>query len=495
MNTKVPLTEAEMKLLAAAIQKKQRIEANLCFDPNKPDSRPTQKQELVFREFGKKAIQILRAGNQTGKSQTGARLVAWMLDESHPFWKRPQNWGKESLQLLVLGRNSKQIEESLYRRIRSYFADGELREVRVGNILQAVEHRKTKNKVIFQTYENEAQARERVQSYSAHFVWVDEMPHTLGLIDECLRRVQARDGYFLATFTPLVISQDVRKFCDELHPDIGSVYRLNMFDNPIYTPERQADILKGMDALPEHVRKARLEGEWMAHDNSVYYFDPATMVRAPQGYSPAWRHVESSDPAISSAHGFTLWAEDPRDGKWYLIRCEQLVGMHDPVTLVDKVKELTANVNIVRRVYDPAESWYAGMATRMGLTYCGVYKKQNRKGELIKQLQDKLGTQVFIAPWCTDFVDQVTEAHWSDVNEGKIAKGSKYHLLDSATYFCDNIPKFEGSAVVNEAWDVQLRMAWKQEREAQATKPKAPLAPMRVARRGLQGRGGRVWGR
>ena len=484
----------DAKILAAAIARKQKLELNLCFDPNKPDTRPTEMQEKIFKEFGTRNIQIIRAGNQTGKSQCGARIVSWLLEESHPYWKRPDDWGRESLQFLVLGRNSKQIEDSLFKRIKSYFAEGELREIRVGNILQSVEHRKTKNKVIFQTYENENQARERVQSYSANFVWIDEMPSTQALIDECLRRVQAKRGYFLATFTPLIISQDVRKFCDNLDASVGSVYRLKMFDNPIYTPERQAEILATMQTLPDHVKKARLEGDWMTHDNSVYLFDYATMVKAPEGYSTAWRHVESSDPAISSAHGFTLWAEDPRDGRWYLVRCEQLTGMHDPVTLVEKVRELTQNVNIVRRVYDPAETWYAGMAARMGLTYCGVYKKQNRKGELMKQLQEKLGQQVFVAPWCESFIEQITEAHWSDTNEGKVAKGSKYHLLDSATYFCDNIPKWEGTPASTLPWEAQLKLQWEQERQAKAkavegAKQARPLG--RITRRGLWGRSSR----
>lgn len=402
-----------------------------------------------------------------GKSQLGSRLIAWLLAENHPYWTRPPEWGQEPLQIIILGRNSKQMEDSLFRRIKAFFQEGELREVRIGNILQKVEHRLTKNSIIFQSYENENQARERVQSYSAHCVWIDEMPHTLALIDECLRRIQAKNGHMLLTFTPLIVSQEVRKFCDNLDNSIGKVYRLKMFDNPIYTPERQQEILAQMATLPEHVIKARLEGEWMAAENSVYYFDYNQMVEAPTNYSPAWRHVESSDPASTSAHGLCVFAEDPATGVWYLVKDDQLTNIQDPVNLLNKVMERTAGLNIVRRIYDPAAAWYAGIASRFGIQYMPVYHKQGRKMELIKQLQEKLGQTIKIAPWCTSFIDQIMNCHWSETNEMKIAKAQKYHLLDAATYFADNIPKPE-AVFQNKSWDMALREGWSQTRQARA---------------------------
>ena len=430
----------------------------------------------------------------SGKSQIGARLVAWLLAENHPHWQRPKNWGKESLQFVVLGRNSKQIEESLYKRIKSYFPEGALKENRIGNIMQSVKHRETGNTIIFQSYENENQARERVQSFTSHFIWIDEMPTTLALITESLTRVQAKDGFFLATFTPLVLSQEVRKWCDTLHERAGATYRLKMFDNPIYTPERQEIILQKMQSLPPHVREARLYGEWIAADSAVYYWDEALMMENPRDYSLAWRHVESSDPAISSAHGLTVWAEDPNTGVWYLIVAEQLQGFKDNQGFLEEVLRRTKNMNIVRRIYDTAATSYAATAQRFGVHYTGVYHKAGRKIEMIQNFQASLGTKVRIASWCQAFVDQLTDCHWADNAEGRIVRSSKFHMLDSACYFVDCMPKgviqertYNPLTALREAAVLQRQASWKRQAEeaehGSAMLRRGPLQIQRYIRR------------
>jgi phage terminase large subunit-like protein len=430
----------------------------------------------------------------SGKTSVGARTCAWLLAETHPHWTRPKAFGKESLQIVVLGRNSKQIEESIYRRIKSYFPEGALKENRIGNIMQSVKHRTTGNTIIFQSYENENQARERVQSFSAHFVWIDEMPSTLALLTECLTRVQAKDGYLMATFTPLILSQEVRKWCDTLDKSAGSTHRFKMFDNPIYTPDRQAVILAKMESLPEHVRNARLYGEWIAADSAVYYWDEKLMMEDPRDYSPSWRHVESSDPAISSAHGLTVWAEDPGTGVWYLIRAEQLVGYKDNQGFLEEVLKRTKGLNIVKRIYDTASTSYAATAQRFGIHYTGVYHKVGRKIEMIQNFQASLGTKIRIASWCIQFVDQLTDCHWAENAEGKIVKSSKFHMLDSACYFVDCMPKgviqsepYNPLTAFRDAAVRQQRQEWERLALEEANKhnklPNGRTGPLRVARR------------
>ena len=351
-------SDIQLKKIAAALHRLQQLDLSECFDPFKPETRPTAKQEQFFKDFGKKTIQIIRAGNQclakgtlvatpkgpvciedlkvgdevfdeygkpikvlqtfyngkkkvyslinrnrewvrctenhvfltnqgqkavkdfnkytqikrvqndlsqssigvklqevgeedtydihvdsptnlyllanglvthnSGKTSTVSRVFAWLLNETHPYWTRPKAWANEPLLMIICGRTGKQIEESLLRRILAFFPAGEIREVRTGNQIQKIVHRDTGNTIIFQSYENINQARERVQSYTAHVVWVDEMPSSFSLFDELLRRVQAKSGFFFATFTPLVINADIRKFCDNLSDKLGTVYRLSL---------------------------------------------------------------------------------------------------------------------------------------------------------------------------------------------------------------------------------------------------------------------------
>lgn len=458
------------KLLLAAMEKLEKLRRQECFDPANPDSKPTVAQQQVIDDISSHKIQIVRAGNQSGKSAVSARILSWFLTETHPKWKRPERWGQEPLLALVCGRTGKQIEESLLPKIRSYLEPGTYKEVRIGNIIQRLEL-DNGNRIVFQSLENPNMARERIQSYVAHFVWLDELPPTVDILNELLIRIQARDGHFIASFTPLVRNVKVQKFVDGLTEPLAKTYRFKMLDNPLYAdPIRQAEILSSMSHLPEHIRNSRLYGEWMSDDNAVFYFDYNTMVELPSGYSPLWRHVESVDPAVKSALGYTLWAEDPQSGVWYCIKADYIKGVYVPTELVQAVAKLSSGVNIVRRISDPHESWYIHTAASMGINYSTVYDKNSRKAELIKNFQEGLGSQLRIAPTAELLIEEITSARWSDTRDGKIASGSDYHLLDSSQYFLDVKPKRETSPQVGLSWQAALYQAHTDRKKTEAIK-------------------------
>jgi hypothetical protein len=159
------------------------------------------------------------------------------------------------------------------------------------------------------------------------------------------------------------------------------------------------------------------------------------------------------DPALKSALGLTVWAEDPGSSIWYCIRSDYVKGIYVPTELVKYVAEITKQYNIVRRIADPHEVWYIQTASSMGISYMGVYKKNERKGELIKGLQEKLGGQIRISPYCEGLISELQECRWSDRTAGKIVNSSSYHLLDSAQYFCDAIPKKQEQGLGAVSWD------------------------------------------
>lgn len=411
------------------------------FDPIHLESRPTAIQQEVIDDFGHVKQQWVRAGNQSGKSATCARIVSWVLTDTHPSWKRPTDWGDEPLLILVAGRTGKQIEDSLLPKIRGFLEPGTYKEVRIGNIIQRLELTNG-NRVVFQSLENPTTARERLQSYVAHVVWVDELPPTIDIVRELLIRVQARDGYFLASFTPTVINIEIQRYVDNLGEPAAKVYRFNMLDNPLYSdPQRRQELLDRYSNLPQHVQDAIFRGEWLSSDDMVYYFNYETMVQIPKDYDALrWRHLEAVDPALKSALGLTVWAEDPTTAIWYCVLAEYIRGIYVPTELVKAVSERVRYYNIVRRIADPHEVWYIQTAGSMGISYSGVYKKNERKSELIKQLQEKLGGQARISPTCPDLISELQECRWSDRSDGKIVNASKYHLLDSAQYALDNLP-------------------------------------------------------
>lgn len=477
------------RLLAVAMHRLETLQRREAFDPANLASRPTPIQQQVLTDFSHIRQQWIRAGNQSGKSATCARIVSWVISDTHPTWKRPADWGDEPLLVLVAGRTGKQIEDSLLPKIRGFLEAGSYKEVRIGNIIQRLELTNG-NRIVFQSLENPTTARERLQSYVAHLVWVDELPPTIDIVRELLIRVQARDGYFLASFTPTVVNIEIQRYVDSLREPEGKVYRFHMLENPLYADEeRKSQLISRYAHLPEHIREAIFRGEWLSPDDQVYYFDWDRMVAMPEGYSPLWRHVESVDPALKSALGLTVWAENPETGIWYCILSEYIRGIYVPTELVAAVREKVSRYNIVRRIADPHEVWYIQTAGSMGLNYIGVHKKNDRKSELIKQLQESLGSRVRIAPICESLIGELQECRWSDRAEGKIVNASSYHLLDSAQYFCDNIPKWE-KKILSTSWEDWLYQS-NEKRKRDDEKVRAGVVsgrrlPSRIQRRSRQ---------
>jgi phage terminase large subunit-like protein len=472
------------KMFFAALEKLEKLRKQECFDPANPDSKPTAAQQQVINDFGHIKIQVIRSGTQAGKSQTCSRLVTWVLTETHPTWKRPAEWGEEPLLAIVAGRTGKQIEESLLPKIRSYLEPSTYKEVRIGNIIQRLELTNG-NRIVFQSLENPNMARERIQSYVAHIAWIDELPPTVDVMDELLRRIQARDGYFLASFTPLVRNLKVQKFVDALVAPLAKTYRFKMLDNPLYADtKRREDIMASLAHLPEHVRNSRLFGDWMSDDNAVYQLNPDNVIAMPSNYSPMWRHVESVDPASSSALGYTLWAEDPSTGIWYCVKAEYVKGIFVPTEIINTVQKLSYGYNVVKRVSD-TEPWFIHQAAQMGIKYTAVYEKANRKLQMIKKVQELLGSTLKIAPHCEALFEELSGMRWSETKEDKIVSSNDYHLHDTAAYFVDNMPKRETPVPLGLTWQGHL---WQQHTARKAAEEAGKIKVMRQAiqRRGRQ---------
>lgn len=448
------------KLVASAVRRLELLARQEAFDPYNLESRPTPAQSSVIQEFGKIKQQWIRAGNQTGKSATCARNISWALTDTHPYWKRPDHWLGEPLLVIIAARSGKQIEESLLPKLTGYLEPGSYKEIRIGNMIQRLEMTNG-NRVVFQSLENPTVARERLQSYTAHIAWVDELPPTMDIVRELLIRVQARDGYFMASFTPTVFNIEIQRYVNSIVEPQGKVYRFHMLDNPLYADtQRKTELLARYAHLPEHVRKVIYEGEWISGEGMVYFFNYSTMVAdTPAKYSPTWRHVESVDPAMKSALGLTIWAEDPESNIWYCIHAEYIRNILTPADMVNAVRERTRRYNITRHISDPHESWYINTAAAMGIHYMGV-NKNGRKHDLIKQLQQFLGGRIRLSPTCSDLIQELQECRWADSGAGsntdRIVNSSSYHLLDSSQYFCDAIPQPEAKPPRIDNYDAWL---------------------------------------
>lgn len=456
--------------LQLAAERYKSLALQECFDPVNLESRPTAQQLQVLSDIGKIDHRYVTAGNQGGQSQLGSRECAWIFTETHPTWKRPAHWGDEPLLLVVVGRTAKQVEEVLWRKISAFLEPDSYHVTRVGNALQKVVHKKNKNTILFASHHSEREAREKLQAYVAHWVWLDELPSSVRLIEELHRRVQAKKGPFLSTFTPKTPNTEIKKLIDNSKPPLARKYQFSMFDNPIYSEEDKKKILQSLATYPEAYRRTILYGEWAQVDSAVYSFDRETMVEEPPGYGPNWRHVLSVDPALQSKFGYSLWAESPNTGVWYLVQADYIQGIYSPEEVFNETERRASGHRLVRRVCDPHEAWYIGHAAAQGITHVTPWNKAGRKGELIKGLQAALSEgKVKIAPWCTKFMEEIETCSWSEEAADRIVNARSYHLLDCAQYFVDCRPPVDVKYQAK-PWHQELREGHAARKKAEAMK-------------------------
>jgi phage terminase large subunit-like protein len=438
------------ELIRLAQARLRELSLSEAFDAFDLDSRPNAKQLEILKDASVIQHRWVVAGNQAGKSALAGRDLSWFINNEHPYFKRPEKWGTEPILAIVAGQSRQMMEVELWgKKIKPFLKAEEWKEKRVGGQIVSVVNSRTKDMIMFLSHADGSEKnRKYLQGFVAHYVWMDEMPSDIKILEELMQRVASKRGLFLATFTPKVRNDRIKKFVDSVEAPTGRKYSLSKIDNPIYA-DRISEEMQKLKGLSQNEINTILYGDWAAGDTSVYHFDYKTMVARPEGYDKGWRHVEASDPAANSKFGFTLWAQDPVTNVWYCMKSLYLSGVANPAKLVEEVIRLTKDVNIVRRVCDPHEPWYLQMAIEKGLHYV-CPNKNNRKEELIKGLQTALSEgHIKITPYATDLIDEFQTCQWSD--KGTIVNARSYHTLDTAQYFVDCMPK-ELTKADNRSW-------------------------------------------
>jgi hypothetical protein len=162
-----------------------------------------------------------------------------MFREDGVTWKRPDIW-HDSLQFYILGRTSKQVEESLHQRIiRHIHEPDSIKEIRQGGALQKIINKYNGNTILYFSHHNTNQAQQAVQSFTGHAAWCDELPASSRIIEETSKRILINKGPMLLTFTPKVPNPEVKNFLDSLPPELAMTIRINMLDNPAIDDEEK----------------------------------------------------------------------------------------------------------------------------------------------------------------------------------------------------------------------------------------------------------------
>ncbi len=445
--------------------------------------------------------------HNSGKSTIGARRTSWMFLESDPHWKRPNSrscnmcestdfhrilvpneagemeeseiyechncphkwvdWADEPLLLIVAGRTTDQLDKLWKTKIEPFLPkDSYNKPKKQGGVLKEVVNKHNGNTIIFTSHDKAKEAAEKVQSYVANFVWLDEMPGDYKYIEELQRRCDSKRAQFIATFTPKSRNEKIKSMVDNVDSSVGIKYQMGMLDNPRFWGREEEQRAK-IAHLPLEQQLAILEGAWMGVEERVFnlerefHIDPI-----PKSYSVNWPHIVSTDPAASGKAGLVIAARNPEDEKWWVIKAMYLAGKA-PSDLVEEIEKIAEPYNVVRRVYDPHETGFLKEANKAGIRgYMGVWNKSQRKKELITNVQQALkdGWLKF-SERLYDMYSELNDAEWN-LDETGIRRSTKYHLLDALQYMIDNLPSKPKEVEVL-SYDAALIKASKQ----QATSP------------------------
>lgn len=433
------------------------------FDPTNPGSKPTRDQRKALEAIGQPEakFRILRCANQSGKSTTVAWELAKVITGTHPWWKRPDAWGEGPIKAIVAGQDRKMMELELWEgKLLHYLVRDEWHVVRSGNSLSHVTHRPTGNQIIFLSHSDGSdKARRHMQGYVVNYLWIDEMPISARIWEELEKRIIAKDGYLVASFTSKVRAESTRRIVENHSAqNYCSTYRFKMLDNPALQ-DRKEEILQQMAGYPESYRNAILYGDWYTGDSAVYFWEESMVCDLPEDYSNTWRHLEACDPAMQSKMGHLILAEHPNTGTWWMVQSSYIKNLDSPKAYVEEALKKTATKNIKVRVSDVA-TWYTSTAfSDFGVSYQTPFNKTQRKDELIKNLQAALSSgKLKIDSRCVDFINEISTCQWSETASGRIINSQSYHCLDAAQYAIDCLPPWKGPEQLHEDYHVNIKM-------------------------------------
>lgn len=235
------------------------------------DYRPYPKQ-VLFHEMGAKYRErLFSAGNQLGKTYSGAAEMAFHLTGRYPpgwkgrMWSRPTAWlaGSESgeltrdgMQRLLVGPPS--IEELWGTGLipRECIAQQPKRRAGVKDAIDAVVVNHIQGGQSILQFKSFDQGRAKWQASTVDGVWLDEEP-PYDVYEEAVTRTNATDGMVYITFTPLKgMSQVVMKFFQNPGND-RVVVQMTIEDVGHYSDAQKARIIASYD---DATRDARTKG-------------------------------------------------------------------------------------------------------------------------------------------------------------------------------------------------------------------------------------------
>lgn len=295
------------------------------------DYRPYPKQLEFHRLGGSYRKRLFSAGNQVGKTTSGAAETAMHATGRYPDWwqgrrfDRPVTW-------IAGGVSGELVREGPQRLLCGVAGNPEAwgtglipRECLLdhsaargtANLLDSVmvEHVSGKaSRILFKAYN---QGRAAWQAQTADGVWFDEEPPP-DVYSEGVTRTNVAMGPIYLTFTPLQgMSQVAAEFFLNPGADCALV-KMALAEAQHYTPEQVAEIIA---SWPPHERAARGEGTPMLGSGAIFPV-PEDRIVVPDFPVPRWwPSIGGLDFGWDHPFAAAQLAYEPDGDVVYVVRC------------------------------------------------------------------------------------------------------------------------------------------------------------------------------
>ena len=288
-------------LLAQALRERaRRARTNrLQYYKPYPKQEEFHKQGALFRE------RLFSAGNQSGKTFSGANETAMHLTGRYPDWWQGKRFNRptvgiaasesaeltrDGVQRLLLGRAGVDDEFGTGAIPKDAIVDVKSRQG-VPNAVASITVRHVNGGVSTLLFKSYDQGRSKFQADTVDFVWLDEEPpHDIYM--EALTRTNTTLGPVYMTFTPLKgMSQTVMRFMVEKMPGTVVIV-MGIYDVGHYSKEQADAIVAG---YPEHEREARAYGRPVLGSGAVFPIKESEIVVPAFNLPDTWPRICGMD--------------------------------------------------------------------------------------------------------------------------------------------------------------------------------------------------------
>lgn len=440
-------THSKLREVAAAVMHYKTLKGRNGMHFYEPYSK-----QVDFHASGREyAERCFGAGNQLGKTYSGANEAAYHATGVYPNWWQGARFTKHNVGW-VTGESNELIRDTVQKlllgriQIDSEVGTGSIPKERIIKIVKAtgitdvVDHAKIKHidggtSLIF--FKSREKGRAKLQGETIDWVWHDEEPPE-DIYSECLTRTNnGQNGQFsFMTFTPL---KGMTTVVNQFYSEPSKYQALTMMtieDVDHYTREEKDQII---ESYPEHEREARSKGIPILGSGRIYPVSESQITVEPFKIPDWWRRIKGIDFGWDHPASCAFMAYDPEN---------DVVYVYNGFKARKKtISELCILINKLHK-WSPVAWPHDGLQhdRKSGKTFANLYADEevNMLGRQasfkdggnavepgIADILDRMRTGRFkVFSTCTDFFEEFRLYHRKD---GKIVK-ERDDFLDAVRY-------------------------------------------------------------